>query len=173
MKTIPLLSLISTITLATTALPSIAAEVDADKTQKRFQCRNNEKTATTFVRVDQGENVQRYPLINWLPEYFGSEQEASQLCEEISQQLQTFHEEGKLNNISLLSGNINQEAVVCLGSPNQDKCHAESDILFTMDTKENHNVAFYNLLGEAFRPPESSTRGDFSTQRNLNIFRFF
>ena len=172
----PLRSLISIMALVATALPSMASEVDADKTQQRFQCNhdNDEGTATTLVRVGEGTNVQSYPLINWSADYFRSEEKAKKLCDEISQQLQTFHEEGKLKEISLLSGKVNEETVVCLGSSNQEECSAESNILFSMDTKENHNVALYNLLGQAFRPPENpSTRGDFSTRMNMNVFSFF
>lgn len=175
MNTRLLLSVISIMSLAATALPSIASEANSAETQQRFQCNynNNGKIPTTLVRVGEGEKKQSYPLINWSADYFSSEEEATKLCEKISQQLQTFHEQGKLSEISLLSGKVDQEPVVCLRTPNQEKCNSDSVILFTMETEEKHNVALNNLLGQAFRPATGPSRGDFSTRMNMNVFSFF
>ncbi len=175
MNTRPLFYLISIMTLTATALPSMASEGDSAKAQQRFQCNenNSNETPATLVKVSEGQNPQSYTLINWSANYFSSPEKAKKLCEEISQQLQTFHEQGKLNKISLLSGNVDQEPVVCLGKPSQEKCNSDSVILFTMETQEKHNVALYNLLGKAFQPAEGPSRGDFSTRMNMNIFSFF
>jgi hypothetical protein len=176
MKTQLLLSLVSFAALTATALPSNAQEQENipqatnSSPQQMFRCDISQETPTTLITgMVNRENPQPMSLINWSAQYFNSEREALSLCQEVSQKLQTLHEEGKLTSLSLVSGEINDQAVVCLESRPGSGCDPEG-VLFTLDTNQSPDTVLYELIAADFKPPR--TRGDFPTRLNFGVFNF-
>lgn len=161
----------------TTAAPSLAeSEQNSPQAansvpQERFRCDLTQDTPSTIVTgMVTAENPDPIPFINWSSDYFDSEEKALSLCQNVSRELQTFYEEGQLSNLSLVAGELNGEAVVCLQGEAGSMCERDR-VLFSLDTNQSPQVALYELIGPDFKPPR--TRGDFPTRIDKPFLNFF
>jgi hypothetical protein len=146
-------------------------EAESTATEEMFRCDMTQEQPRTLVTgmVSQ-DHPEPLPLINWSAEYFQSENEALFLCQDVSQQLQTFYAAGELTNLSLVSGTVDGEAVVCLEREMGAGCERDR-VLFTLDTDQNPKAVLYELIAAEFKPPR--TRGDFPTRLDFSFFDWF
>ncbi|MDR9404009.1 MAG: COP23 domain-containing protein [Halothece sp. Uz-M2-17] len=173
-----LLAALSLVSFASVTLPSSAQEMEERdlivpiveaKATEMFRCNPSANPPSTIVtEMASAENGEPLPLIHWSAQYFQSENEALSLCEKVSQQLQALYEAGELMNLSLVSGEMNGEAVVCLEKDVGAGCDR---VLFTLDTNRNPKVVLYELIAAEFKPPR--TRGDFPTRLDFSFLDWF
>ncbi|WP_171814885.1 COP23 domain-containing protein [Halothece sp. PCC 7418] len=167
------LAIFTLATLTSATLPSYAQEIDerdatgsTSQTQKIFYCDTSQEIPRTFMTVQiDSDQLKPLPMINWLSQYFESEDEALSLCHEVSQKLQGLYEAGELNSLSLVAGNVGDEAVVFIGEETETDCQR---VLFTLDTDEEPKKAFNQLLTADFKP--ARVRGDFVTRLDFSLF---
>lgn len=176
MKAQFLVPLISLAALAATPLASNAQDVTTTSqaantsAQTMFRCDISQKTPSTIMTgMVSAENPQPIPLLNWSAEHFNSEQQALKLCQQVSEQLQTFYEQGKLVDLSLVSGEVDGEAVVCLQGESTSGCSPEL-VLFTLETEKSPNAVLYDLIASEWQP--TTTRGDFPTRLDFSFLGF-
>lgn len=176
MKTQLLAAFIPLFAVTATALPSTAQEAENmqqsanSSPQEMFRCDLSQDTPSTIITgMMSSENPNPKTLINWSEEYFSSPERALSLCQEVSQKLQTFHEEGQLTSLSLMSGEVDGESVICLKNTSESGCNPEQ-VLFPLETDKNPDVVLYELIAADFKPPR--TRGDFPTRINFGVFNF-
>lgn len=176
MKTQLLTAFIPILTVTAIVFPSNAQEVENPQQsansapQEMFRCDLSQDTPSTIITgMISSENPNPTPLINWSEEYFSSPERALSLCQDVSQKLQTFHEEGTLTSLSLMSGEVEGEAVICLKNTSESGCNPEQ-VLFPLETNQNPDVVLYELISTDFKPPR--TRGDFPTRINFGFFNF-
>lgn len=177
MKTQLLVSLLAGSSLLLTAAPSLAqSENDSSQatnsmslSQQMFACDMSQENVSTVITGSvTPENPEPIALINWSRDYFSSDQEISWLCQNVSEQLQTLYEEGKLTDLSMVSQGIGGDTAICLEYSADSGC---DELLFTVDTEKEPKVVLYELLAADFKP--FRTRGDFPTSTRLNFRRFF
>jgi len=170
MKT-QLLTAVTLMTFFGVTLPSAAQEETIPESKEMFRCDITQEQPQTLVTgmVSQ-DHPEPLPLINWSAEYFQSENEALFLCQEVSEQLQTFYEAGELTSLSLVSGTVEGEAVVCLEREMGAGCERDR-VLFTLNTDQNPKAVLYELITAEFKPPR--TRGDFPTRLDFSFFDWF
>lgn len=150
---------------------SETSEVESNASKEMFRCDITQAQPQTLVTGMVSQDYpEPLPLINWSAEYFQSENEALFLCQEVSQQLQTFYEAGELTSLSLISGTVEGEAVVCLERDMGAGCERDR-VLFTLDTNKNPKAVLYELIAAEFKPPR--TRGDFPTRLDFSFFNWF
>lgn len=170
MKPQGLISLISVAALVAIPFPSVAQETSRSDSETGFKCDFSQKTPVTLVTGRANlEKPGPYPLIKWRGQYFNSSQEALSLCQEVSQQLQTFYEERTLTDLVFVSEQFGDRVAVYLEGEEETECDRDR-LLFTLTTDQSPREVLNAMIGKDFKPPV--IRGDFKTAK-IKLTNFF
>lgn len=121
-----------------TTSPSVAPIPPSPQAGITFNCISSGSGFATVV----SNGVKQAPLITWNSNYFGAEYTPQVRCQSVSQKFQQAVNKngGKLSNLILTAGTVNNLTVICAANKGQVGCN-DSNMLFTLRPENAKNPA--------------------------------
>jgi len=147
---VPALVLGSTLVLSQASL--------AQETQKiQVVCSVNGDIPTVVAKAPEGESSEDVAILKLLPQYFESPEMAKAACENAAKELQVLYNQNQANYLT--ADLVDEQPVVCaVGSRNSGCNGYDATFLFNFKSEEEPQVAYNNMLGDAYEVPVEQVR---------------